>query len=88
MKKAYPLDQLKIIDPRYAEAIWKAELTQEFVVTALIDHRASPHGIEYLVQWEGFDSDHNSWIRATDILDEDLITTYEARTPATSAVAK
>ena len=88
LKKAYPLDQLKIIDPRYAEAIWKAELTQEFVVTALIDHRASPHGIEYLVQWEGFDSDHNSWIRATDILDEDLITTYEARTPATSAVAK
>ena len=79
MKKAFPLDQLKVINPLYAAEIWEAELTQVFTVDKIIDHRiGSGHrGTEYLVQWRGFDSDHNSWVRATDILDFDLIATYE-----------
>ena len=79
LKKAFPLDQLKVIDPLYAAEVWEAELTQVFTVDAIIDHRigAGHRGTEYLVQWRGFDSDHNSWVRATDILDLDLIATFE-----------
>ena len=68
-----------MIDPLYAAEVWEAELTQVFTVTAIVDHRigAGRRGTEYLVQWQGFDSDHNTWVRATDILDFDLIATYE-----------
>ena len=84
MKKAFPLDRLKVIDPLHAEQIWTAELSQVFNVTAIIDHRfeSNRRGIEYLVSWEGYDHEHDSWVRATDILDHDLISAYEATPPA------
>ena len=83
LKKAFPLDQLKVIDPEFAEEIWQAELSQVFAVDSIIYHRfESPsRGIEYLVSWKGFDHDHDSWVRATDILDHDLIATYESLPP-------
>ena len=83
LKNAFPLDQLKVIDPVFAEEIWEAELSQVFAVDAIIYHRfESPsRGIEYLVSWKGYDHDHDSWVRATDILDHDLIATYESLPP-------
>jgi len=85
LKKAFPLDQLKVIDAEYAEAIWQAELIQVFSVNSIIDHRfeSQRRGIEYLVSWQGFDSEHDSWVTATDILDHDLIATYESLPPKT-----
>ena len=79
LKKAYPLDQLKIIDPLFAAAVWEAELSQIFEVSSILDHRVGSgrRGTEYLVAWAGFDSDHNSWVKATDILDLNLIAQYE-----------
>ena len=89
LKKTFPLDQLKVIDPLHAEKIWTAELSQVFTVTAIIDHRfeSSRRGIEYLVSWEGYDHEHDSWVRATDILDHDLIAAYEA-TPLATATSE
>ena len=83
LKKAFPLDQLKVIAPEFAEEIWQAELSQVFAVDSIIYHRfESPsRGIEYLVSWKGYDHDHDSWVRATDILDHDLIATYESLPP-------
>ena len=83
LKKAFPLDQLKIIDPEFAEEIWKSELTQVFTVDAIIDHRskANGKGLQYLVAWRGYDSDHNSWVDEVDILDHDLISVYESSPP-------
>ena len=83
LKKAFPLDQLKIIDPEFAEEIWKSELTQVFSVDAIIDHRskANGRGLEYLVSWKGYDNDHDSWVDEVDILDHDLISIYESLPP-------
>ena len=83
LKKAFPLDQLKEIDPEFAEEIWKSELTQVFSVDAIIDHRskANGKGLEYLVSWKGYDSDHDSWVDEVDILDHDLISIYESSPP-------
>ena len=83
LKKAFPLDQLKVIAPEFAEEIWQAELSQVFAVDSIIYHRfESPsRGIEYLVSWKGYDHDHDSWVRATDILDHELIATYESLPP-------
>ena len=83
LKKAFPLDQLKIIDPEFAEEIWKSELTQVFSVDAIIDHRskANGKGLQYLVSWRGYDSDHDSWVDEVDILDHDLISVYESSPP-------
>ena len=50
------------------------------MVSRIIDHRrkASGKGTEYLVEWKGFDSEHNSWVVESDILDLELLTTYWA----------
>ena len=79
--RSYPLDQLKVIAPEHAEVIWATELAGgEFLVSRIIDHRrrASGKGSEYLVEWKGFDADHNSWVVESDILDLELLTTYWA----------
>ena len=36
-------------------------------------------GVEYLVKWEGYSAQHNSWEPAANILDRGLIADYEAR---------
>ena len=76
LKKSFPLDQLKAIDPEFAEDIWESEMNQVFTVDAIIDHRNGPKGTEYLVSWKGFDHDHDSYVNEVDILDRDLIATY------------
>ena len=78
LKKAFPLDQLKEIAPEFAEEIWEKSKIQVFSVNAIIDHRNRAGGIEYLVEWRGFDEEHNTWVMAVDILDHDLIAVYEA----------
>ena len=83
LKKACPLDQLKIIDPQFAVKVWASELSQIFTVDSIIDRRVGSgrRGTEYLVAWEGFDHDHDSWVLATDIIDLDLIAQFEGLSP-------
>ena len=54
-----------------------------FSVNAIIDHRfeSQRSGVEYPVSWQGYDHEHDSWVRATDILDHDLIAIYESLPP-------
>ena len=40
LTRSYPLDQLKVVDPEFAEAVWTAaKTTKVFPVEKLIDHR-------------------------------------------------
>ena len=35
----------------------------EYVVEAVIDKRSVDNKTEYLIQWQGFDDNHNTWER-------------------------
>ena len=62
LTRSYPLDQLKVVDPEYAEAVWTAaKTTKVFPVEKLIDHRFVNGQPQYLVQWKGHDDEFNSW---------------------------
>jgi hypothetical protein len=35
----------------------------EYVVEAVVDKRSVDNKTEYLIQWQGFDDNHNTWER-------------------------
>ena len=50
-----------------------------FRVAAILKKRANKKGeIEYLIQWDGYGEDHNSWEPKATILDTGLIRAFEA----------
>ena len=50
-----------------------------FRVAAILKKRANKKGeIEYLIQWDGYGEDHNSWEPKANILDTGLIRAFEA----------
>lgn len=59
----------------------EGELT--YTVETLLDKRHVKRGrkqvVEYLVKWAGYGHEHNSWEPSTNILDDSLITDYDAR---------
>ncbi len=39
---------------------------ETFEVKKIIDHNQTANGYEYLVQWKGYDSDEDSWVKGSD----------------------
>ena len=62
---------LKIIDPQDYRRT-------ENIVSKISGQRRTPRGVEYLVEWEGWSAEHDSWVPFWDILDEQLITFFLA----------
>jgi hypothetical protein len=42
------------------------DITGNFEVEKIIDHRHTPNGIEYKVKWIGYDNRHNKWLSMKD----------------------
>ncbi|PPQ76896.1 hypothetical protein CVT24_008781 [Panaeolus cyanescens] len=53
----------------------------EFFVDKIIDHRRSRRGVKYLVKWAGFGEDHNEWMDAKDLEDNEAVDIYLASHP-------
>jgi hypothetical protein len=66
----YPPSALKLIsdDPIFD--------SKSFVVDAILNHRSTPHGYEYLVHWKNYSSEHDSWEPAANFDDEPTISNY------------
>jgi len=47
-----------------------------FEVEAILDHRYTDHGYEYLARWKGYSKKHDSWEPATNFDDEATIARY------------
>ena len=84
LQRSYPLDHLRVIAPHIADNIWK-QLTVDkvpageliYVPDRILDHRTHIGGeTEYLITWEGFSHDFDSWELQSSILSADLIASY------------
>ena len=57
----------------------------EYLVAALIDRRISKamqdgrREVEYLVRWQGYGAESDSWVRYSDLRCEDLVRDFEER---------
>ena len=81
LRRSYPLDQLRLIADSVAADLWSQAVTDEndIVYTAdrILDHRSTVRGgYEYLVRWDGFSSEFDSWEPAANILTPDIISRY------------
>jgi hypothetical protein len=82
--RAFPLDHLRVVQEPAGANIWRQytvdRLRPEEVIhriDRIIDHREHPAGgSEYLVQWEGFSPEFNSWELDINILSPDVISEY------------
>jgi hypothetical protein len=50
-----------------------------FEVEAILDHRYTDHGYEYLAHWKGYSKEHDSWEPAANFDDEATIARYWSR---------
>ncbi|PPR04398.1 hypothetical protein CVT24_013227 [Panaeolus cyanescens] len=48
----------------------------EYFVDKIIDHRKSRRGTKYLVKWTGFGEDHNEWMDAKDLAENEAVDIY------------
>ena len=51
---------------------------KHFEVDAILDNKMDDtgHGYKYLVHWKGYESKYNSWVKATDFDDINIIKKY------------
>ena len=84
LRRSYPIDQLRVVAPHIADNVWR-QLTVEhippsdviYVPDRIVDHRTNPAGqTEYLIRWEGFSPEFDSWEEQSSILTPDVIAQY------------
>jgi len=70
LPRNYPPSALKLIsaDPVFA--------SESYDVDAILNHRQTPHGYEYLVRWKHYSKEHDSWEPAANFDDEATIVNY------------
>ena len=73
LPRKYPPSALKLVS---ADPIFDRP---SYVVDAIIDHRVTRQGYEYLVRWKHFSKDHDSWEIPSSFDDEATITDYWKR---------
>jgi hypothetical protein len=78
------VDHLRVIAPHIADNVWR-QLTVDkvppseviYVPDRILDHRIHSSGeTEYLIRWEGFSAEFDTWERQTSILSADVIAQY------------
>ena len=73
LPRNYPPSALKLIstDPVFT--------SESYVVDAILNHRATKNGFEYLVRWKNYSKQHDSWEPASNFDDETTIVNYRKR---------
>jgi transposase InsO family protein len=84
LRRSYPVDHLRVIAPHIGDNVWR-QLTVDkvppseviYVPDRILDHRTHSSGeAEYLIRWEGFSPEFDTWERQSSILSADLIAQY------------
>ena len=70
LPRNYPPSALKLIS---ADPVFDSE---SYDVDAILNHRLTPHGYEYLVRWKHYSKEHDSWEPAANFDDEATIVNY------------
>lgn len=52
------------------------ETTSEYEVEAILNHRDTVSGRQYLIRWKGYDSDEDSWENEKNLTCPKILTTY------------
>jgi hypothetical protein len=81
LPRNYPPSALKLIsaDPVFA--------SESYNVDAILNHRSTPHGYEYLVRWQHYTKEHDSWEPAANFDDEATIANYWTRRKESATAA-
>ena len=53
--------------------------SKEWIVEQIIDKRINKGKVEYLLKWQGFNDDHNTWEPISNLSCIDLIEEYELK---------
>jgi hypothetical protein len=73
--RSVPADQIKLVAPPGKQD----DKQRAYVVKSVLDHRGPDGKREYLVAWQGYGDDENSWVPQTDFEDLACIQTYWRR---------
>jgi hypothetical protein len=77
LRRAYPLNQLKLVPSDVAQEVWTSHCTDnEFPIDRVVDTTMENGHRLYLVHWRGLDNEHDSWHNEGDIRDPDMIALY------------
>src|SRR5712675_3250206 len=61
---------------------------EEYEVEEIRDKRKRRNKTEHLIKWKGYSEVENTWVRAEDIHDPELLAQYHQRRPATIRVGR
>ena len=78
LKRPYQLNQLKLVPTAAADRVWAAARGDRvYSVDHIVDHRMATDGSrQYLLRWQDFDEEFDSWESESAILDPSLLDEY------------